>query len=123
MIGGWCFNTAWFMKFLGEIIFVLINATVASIVFFVLRSSKKKEREEVLSNNSYKISKKRYEKYADVANSVIINTTLTFSDEDEKSALEDDRGYAGYENVVFKGVTLLKSEGFKVPSLEGHDDV
>lgn len=100
-----------------EVVYLLITITalviLASVAYKI--SSKKNTKEN--SVKPYEISQKKHQEFQKIDSSVIINTTITFTNTDTTSALEGDRGYAGYESIVFKGVSLLKKDGFKIPVL------
>lgn len=105
-----------------EIFYLSITATILTAVvvvaFFIINKRNLKTKPE----KPYEISSKAYKEYQDISKSALSNTTLTFSSEDSSLGLEIDRGYAGYENVVRKGVELLKNEGLRIPSLGVSDD-
>lgn len=110
------------MKVSVDVIYFLIVVAALSILVFLAYkiSSKKIEKENTIK--PYEVSEKKYREFQEMANGVIVNTTITFTSVDTAAVLNVDRGFAGYENIVLKGVALLKKDGFKIPSLGVCDD-
>ena len=100
---------------------VVAIVLVASVVVASVVGSKANKK--VAVKETYDLSKQKYAEFQKKSKEALSNTTLTFSSKDPSFDLEIDRGFAGYEKVVRKGVELLKMDGFKIPSLEASDDI
>ncbi len=107
-----------FMNLSVDIISLIIVAIVLGMTVIAALLISNKLNEKMIVKKTYGISNKKYEDFQEISKRALSNTTLTFSREDSSLDLEIDRGYAGYENIVHKGVELLKKDGFKIPSLE-----
>lgn len=99
---------------------VVAVVLVATVIVAIVIGSKANKKSSV--RKTYDISDEKYTKFQKKSKEALSNTTLTFSSKDPAFDLEIDRGFAGYEKVVRKGVELLKADGFKIPSLGVIDD-
>lgn len=107
-----------------NLIIAIVALSFFSLIAYKLSfkiKAKMEQLHESHSNENYSISSKKYNSFKKKSQSVIINTTLAFTETTNTSVPLVDRGYAGYETVVSKGVALLQRDNVTIPSLEAEE--